>query len=121
MSSNPNPHEVGPMVATYKKIFLYLSIITVIGIVIAFMHPPVWLIVTIGLIFIISKSVVVFESLKNLLVGRNIIIIVFLMTVIFVAGLVLTGVLEYHSHIVGTQDISRQLMMEQQEEGHHGD
>jgi hypothetical protein len=121
MNSNPNPHDVAPMVKTYKKLFLYLSIITVIGIAIAIMHPPVWFIIFVGLLFIVSKSFVVFESFKNLLTGRNLIVLVFIMTVIFVTGLVLTGVFENHTHIVGTQDISKQLMMEQHEEGHHGD
>jgi hypothetical protein len=118
MSSNP--HDVAPMVQTYKKLFLYISIITIIGIAIAVLHPPLWFIISVGLIFMASKSVIVYSSFKKLLVGRNLLILVFLLTIIFVSGLLLTGIFEDKSHIVGTEDISKQLMMDQPEEGGHG-
>lgn len=117
MSSNP--HDVAPMVKTYKKLFLYLSIITIIGIAIAILHPPLWLILGVGLVFIAGKSMIVFSSFKNLLVGRNLLVIVFLLTFIFIAGLLMTAIFENNSHLVGTEDISKQLMS-QQEEGNNG-
>jgi hypothetical protein len=119
-----NPHDVAPMVKTYKKVFVYLSIITVIGIIIALLHPPVWFIVVIGLIFIVSKSVIVYEAFKNLLAGRNLIIITFLLTACFVAGLVMTGIVEDKSHLIGTEDTQKALLMEQhaapKDKGSHG-
>ncbi|MBI3602572.1 MAG: hypothetical protein HY209_06760 [Candidatus Omnitrophica bacterium] len=121
MSSNP--HDVPLMVSVYQKLFLWLSIITLIGIALAFLHISVlWLVIVLGIAFIITKGLIVFESFKSLLTGRHVIVIVFILTAIFVIGLLFLPVLNHHDYIIGTDDISKQLLMEQKDEGpHHGD
>ncbi len=121
MSSNP--HDVNVMVGTYKRLFLWLSIITLIGIALAFLHISVlWLVIVLGITFIVTKGIIVFKSFQNLLVGRQLIVMVFILTAIFVAGLLFLPVLNHHDYIVGTDDVSKQLLMEQKDEGsHHGD
>ncbi len=118
-----NPCDMGGMVGIYKRLFLWLSIITLIGITIAVLHVPLlWFVVIVGIAFIIAKGVIVFESFKNLLTGRRLIVIVFILTAIFFVGLLFLPVLNHHDYIVGTEDISKQLLMEQKDEGpHHGD
>ena len=119
MSSNP--HDVPVMVSAYKRLFVVLSIITLVGITIVVLHVPLWFVLSVGLAFIIAKSVIVFESFKNLLINRHLIVIVFILTGIFVAGLLFLPVLNHKGYIVGTEDISKQLLMEQKdEEPHHG-
>ena len=119
MSSNP--HDVPVMVSAYKKLFVWLSIITLMGIAIAILHVPLWIVLAVGLTLIITKSLIVYESFKKLLVGRNLIVIVFILTGIFVVGLLFIPVLNHKGYLVGTEDISKQLLMEQKaEEPHHG-
>lgn len=120
MSSDPK--DVNPMVSTYKKLFLILSVVTIIGISVVLLHVPLWAVLLVGLFFMFLKSVFVYESFKNLLIGRNIIIMVFVLTAVFVLGLLLIPVMNHQGYIVGTEDISKQLMMEQsQQEKKHGD
>lgn len=111
----PHPHDVSPMVATYKRLFVILSLITLIGIAVAVVHVPLWVLLSLGLIFILVKSMTVYRSFKHLLIGRKLIVIIFVLTAIFVTGLLLLPVLNHQDSIVGTQDTSRPLMMEQKE------
>ena len=124
MSSTPQ-EDIKPMISTYKKLFLTLSIITVLGIAIVLLHVPLWIVLLIGITLMIIKSVAVFESFKKLMVGRNAIIILFSLTLVFLVHLLLLPVLTHQGSIVGTVDISKQLMMDEPaaqepEEGHHG-
>jgi hypothetical protein len=127
MSSN-SQEDIKPMIATYKKLFLILSVITLIGIGLVLLHVPLWIVLLVGFSFMIIKSFVVYESFKNLLVGRNGIIILFALTVMFLITLLLLPIFNQNGHIVGTVDISKQFMMDQsgeknkveQKESSHG-
>jgi hypothetical protein len=70
----------------------------------------------------IIKSLVVYESFKKFIIGRNSIIILFLLTIIFFISILLLPLFNHKGQIVGTVDLSKQLMMEeaQQEKEHHG-
>ena len=118
-----NIQDVKPMVNTYKKLFLVLSVITLIGVAIVLLHAPLWIVLVIGLSFVAIKSAIVYETFKNLMVGKNVIIILFSLTAIFLLTLLLLPVLNHKGFIVGTEDTSKQLMMDEPqpvEEGHHG-
>ena len=113
---NANSPDTSQMVGIYKKLFGLLSIITLAGIAaVYFFYIPVWLAVACGLVLIAVKSTIVLGSFKQFLAGRNIIVIVFSLTGIFVLGLLLLPLLNHSDRLVGTQDISKQ------QEPHHGD
>jgi hypothetical protein len=117
--------DVKPMIVTYKKLFITLSVITLVGIGLVLAHIPLWIILTVGLAFILLKSFIVFEAFKKLMLGRNAIIILFGLTIFFLAHLLLLPVLTHQGSIVGTEDTSKQLMMDEPAvpahgEGHHG-
>lgn len=113
-------HDVLKMVGIYKKLFLSLVLITLLGIGVAFMHLPVWVAVVIGLTIMIVKSTVVIESFKHLLVGRWAIILIFTLTVMFVIPLVLLPLMTREGSLVGTVETSKALEAEQLPAGHHG-
>ena len=104
--------SVKPLVATYKKLFVILSIITLVGIAVAVLRVPFWVVLTVGLVFMVAKSAVVYQSFKNLLVGPRMVLmfIILFLTVSFVIGLLFLPVLNHHGYIVGTEDISAGLM-----------
>ncbi len=112
---NPHPHDVSPMVATYKRLFVILSLITLIGIAVAVVHVPIGVLLSLGLAFMLIKAMTVYRSFQHLLTGRKLIVIVFILTAIFVAGLLLLPVLNRQDYLVGTQDTSRPLMIEHKE------
>jgi hypothetical protein len=105
--------NIDPMISTYKKLFLYLSIITILGIAFVFLRAPIWIVITVGLLFIIVKSAIVIESFKKLLIGRNSLVIIFGLTITFLIALLLLPALNHQGYLVGTEDTSKQLMMEQ--------
>lgn len=123
--------NIKPLIATYKKLFFLLSAITLIGIGLVLLHVPVWLVLLAGFSFIAIKSVIVYNSFKNLLTGKNGLIVLFALTVIFLIAVLSLPFLTEKGSLVGSQDISKQLMMEQQggasekkdapaKEEHHG-
>lgn len=118
--SSENPQDVKPMVANYKKLFLILSVVTLVGIGIAVLHVPVWFVILVGVALIFAKSVIVYEFFKKLLVGRNFMFLLFFFTITTVIGLLFLPVLNHADYIVGTEDISKHILMEQKEAGHGG-
>ena len=116
-------HDVSKMVGIYKKLFLLLTMVTVAGIGIAFLHMPVWLAIAAALGIMAFKSKIVLDCFKHLLGGRQVLVVVFGLTAIFVLGLLLLPVLNHHGYIVGTQDLSKELQMQEKpvEGHHHGD
>ena len=118
-----NTHDVGKMVDIYKKLFLLLTVVTAAGIGVAFLHMPVWLAVMFALVIIAFKSKIVLDSFKHLLTGRQLIVMVFGLTAIFALGLLVLPVLNHHGYIVGTEDISKELQMQEKpaQGHHHGD
>ncbi len=123
MSANTNSPSTSQMVGIYSRLFGLLSVITLVGIAaVYFFHIPVWVAMAVGLVLIALKGTIVVDSFKQFMVGRNIIVMVFTMTGIFVLGLLLLPVLNHSDRLVGTQDISKQMQMETKEGGgHHGD
>ena len=118
---NANLPNTSQMVGIYNKLFALLAVITLFGIAaVYFFHIPVWLVVTGGIALIAVKSTVVFESFKQFMVGRNILVMVFSLTGIFVLGLLLLPLFNHGSRIAGTVDTSKQILMETKEEPHHG-
>ena len=116
-------HDVTKMVGIYKKLFLLLTVVTVLGIGIAFLHMPLWLAIVVALGIIVFKSKIVLDCFKHLLGGRQLLVMVFGLTAIFVLGLLLLPALNHEGYIVGTQDISKELQMQEKpmEGHHHGD
>ena len=121
-------HNVSKMVGIYKKLFLVLAVVTAIGIGIAFLHLPIWLALVIAFGIMLVKGKVVLDSFKFLLAGRHVLIITFALTGIFFGLVVLLPLFSHEGPIVGTQDISKEIQMEQSiaaakekpAEGHHG-
>ena len=119
---NANLPNTSQMVGIYSRLFAVLAVITLAGIAaVFFFHIPVWMVVVLGLVLIAVKSTIVFDAFKQFMVGKNILVIVFSLTGIFVLGLLLLPLMNHNSRIAGTVDISKQLLMETKEEPHHGD
>ena len=118
---NANLPNTSQMVGIYNKLFALLAVITLAGIAaVYFFHIPVWLVIVGGLALIAVKSTIVFDSFKQFLVGKNILIITFSLTGIFVLGLLLLPLFNHGNRIAGTVDTSKQILMEAKEEPHHG-
>ena len=116
-----NTHDVPQMVSIYKKLFALLVVITLLGIGIVFLHLPLWGAVLIALGIIALKGKIVVDSFKQFLIGREALMILFGLTLVFVAGLLTLPLLNHHDRLAGTEDISKQLQMEEKPmEGHHG-
>ncbi len=123
MSANTNSPNPSQMVGIYTRLFGLLSVVTLTGIAaIYFFHIPVWVAVVVGLVLIAVKGTIVVDSFKQFVAGRNIIVMIFVLTGILVLGLVLLPLLNRSDPLVGTRDISKQIQMETKEGGgHHGD
>ncbi len=115
--------SVNTMVGIYIRLFGLLSAVTLAGIAaVYFFHVPVWAAMAVGLVLIAVKGTIVVDSFKQFMAGRNIIVMVFTLTGIFVLGLLLLPLLNRSDPLVGTQDISKQIQMETKKAGgHHGD
>ena len=112
--------EVSKMVGIYKKLFTVLVIITALGIGIAFLHMPIWLAVTIALAIIFFKSAVVVESFKHLLVGRQVLVLTYGLTLCFLAGMVLLiWFNSNHGRITDTVDLSKEVQMQEKPAAEH--
>ena len=114
--------DVSKMVEIYKKLFLVLAVITALGIGVAFLHMPVWLAIVVAFAIMAVKSKIVIDSFKHLIVGRNVIILLFGLTACFFLTLLLLPYFNHEGYITGTQDISKQVQAEEKPmvEGHHG-
>ena len=120
MSANANSSSHSQMVGIYTRLFGLLSVITLAGIAaVYFFHVPVWAAMAVGLALIAVKSTIVVDSFKQFVVGRNIILLVFSLTGIFVLGLLFLPLFNHIDLLVGTQDISKQMQMETKEGPHH--
>ena len=114
-------HDVSRMVEVYKKLFILLIAITALGIILSALHMPWGLTLGLALVIIAIKSKLVFDAFKSLLVGKNVLILVFFLTIVFFASLVLLPALTHHDAIQGTEDISKKILAEHvPTEGHHG-
>lgn len=111
MSSNSQ--DVSKMVGVYKRLFIILAIVTGLGIGIAFLHLPVWVAIGIAFIIMAIKSKVVIDSFKHLIVGRNLILVLFGLTGIFFISVILLPLLNHENSITDTVDISKQIQAEQ--------
>ncbi len=124
--SNHSSTDTNQMVVAYKKLFTILSVVTLIGISIIFFHLPLWIVFVAGFVLMIIKSKALIDAFKPLLAGRQLILILFGLTAVFFIAVLLLPVFNMNNHIVGTVDISKQLMMDEKpaEHGggaHHGD
>ena len=119
---NANLPNTSQMVGIYNKLFALLAVITLAGIAaVYFFHIPVWLAAAGGLALIAVKSTIVVDSFKQFMVGRNIIVLIFALTGIFVLGLLFLPLFNHSNYLVGTQDISKNIQMAAKEEApHHG-
>ena len=115
--------DVLKMVGIYKKLFLVLTIITILGIGITFLHMPVWLAIVLAFGIIAIKSKVVIDAFKHLLTGRNVLILTIALTGVFLVALLILPLLNHEGYITGTKDISKELQMQEKpaEGHHHGD
>lgn len=119
--SSSDTHDVSKMVTIYKKLFLVLVVITAVGIGIAYMKLPLWPALVIAFAIIAIKGKVVLDAFKHLLVGRNVLILTFGLTVIFFASLLILPVWQHHGAIVGTEDVSKEYQMQEPiKPGPHG-
>ena len=117
MSSNPE--EVSKMVVVYKKLFLTLAVITSLGIAVTFLHLPLWAALVIAFVIMVIKSKVVIDSFKHLIVGRNLILILFGLTGMFFIVLLLFPLFNHEGYITDTIDLSKQIQLEQGPVGGH--
>ncbi len=120
--SSSNSEDVSKMVVVYKKLFLVLAVITALGIGIAYLHVPVWVAILIAFIIMAIKGKVVIDAFKHLIVGRNLILVLFGLTAIFFVAVIILPLLNHEGYIVGTEDLSKQIQAETKpvETGHHG-
>lgn len=114
VTASSQEHDVPMMVHSYKKLFLLLVAVTGLGIVLAYLHMPVWLAVVLGLGIIIYKSSVVVDAFKHLILGRPLLILVFAMTAIFFVSLLLGPIMTHEDPLLGTIDISKEVQRQQQ-------
>ncbi len=115
-------HDVTKMVGVYKKLFILLVSVTALGIVLTVVHMPVALTILISLSIILIKGKIVFDAFKEFLVGKNVLIILFGLTIIFFIAIVTLPLLNHENTIVGTEDLSKAIQAEQPVKGaHHGD
>ena len=120
MSANTDFPSTSRMVGIYTRLFGLLSVITLVGIAaVYFFHIPVWVAMAVGLALIAVKGTIVVDSFKQFMVGRNIIVLVFSLTGIFVLGLLFLPLFNHMDLLVGTRDISKQMQMETKEGPHH--
>ena len=118
MSEHPN---VEKMVSIYMRLFLLLVSVTALGILLSALHMPVLASVFVALSIILFKSSIVYDAFKGLLVGKNILVLVFSMTGIFFLTLLLLPFFNHEGRIVGTVDISKEIQAQEKPmEGHHG-
>ena len=129
MSSSAGSPSTSQMVGIYSRLFSLLAVITIGGIAaVYFFHIPMWLALLAGIALIAIKSSLVVDAFKQFMVGKNVILIIFGLTICFVIGLLFLPLANHASRIEGTQDISKQLQMEEKpeathhaESAHHGD
>lgn len=100
------------MVGIYRNLFFLLIVVTAAGIGIAFLHIPVWIAVGVALAIIMVKAALVWGAFKHLLAGKQVLFITFGLTAIFFAGLLILPFINSQDHLVGTEDLSRQIQME---------
>lgn len=121
MSQTHDVHEVPKMVTAYKKLFILLVSITALGMLLSVLHMPIALTIVLALTIILIKGKVVYDAFKHLLVGKNILLLVFGLTIFFFLILIVLPLLNHQNHIVGTEDISKEIQAQQHShEGHHG-
>ena len=114
-------NDVPLMVAVYKKLFILLISVTALGIVLSAIHLPVMVTIFIALSIIAFKGKIVFDSFKYLLVGKNSLILVFILTIFFFLTVLILPLLNHENMIVGTEDISKEIQAEQPFlKEHHG-
>lgn len=111
-------HDVSKMVGIYKKLFIFLVLVTALGIGVAFVHLPVWLAILIALGIIAIKTKFVTDAFKHLLVGKNGLVILFALTAIFFLGLIILPLFNHNGQIVGTVDLSKEIQMQDAPTGH---
>ncbi len=111
--------DVTKMVAIYKKLFVLLATITLIGIGIVFLKLPIWIAVVVGLLIMAVKAKIVLDAFGHLLTGRYGLIILFGLTGVFFITLILLPLLNHEGYLVGTVDISKQIQMEAQPAAAH--
>lgn len=117
MSSN-SP-DVAKIVAMYKKLFILLATITLIGIGIVYLKFPVWIAIVVGLLIMAIKTKIVLDAFGHLLTGRNGLTILFGLTAAFFITLIILPLLNHEGQLVGTVDLSKQIQMEQQPASAH--
>ncbi len=83
---------------------------------------PFWAALLLALIIMAVKSKVVIDSFKHLIAGRNSILILFGLTVIFFIAVVLLPLLNHEGQIKGTVDTSKEIQAQEKpmEVKHHG-
>ena len=114
-------HEVSAMVEVYKKLFILLVSVTALGIVLTVLHMPIAITILISLIIIGVKGKIVFDSFKHLLVGKDILVLVFGLTIFFFLMILLLPLFNHENPITGTRDISKEIQaQEPAAEEHHG-
>jgi hypothetical protein len=88
-----------------------------------YLSIPVGIAIGVAVLIMAIKSKIVWDSFKSLMAGRYLLAIVFGLTIIFVIGLLFGPVANHMGYLKGTEDLSKELQMDQKplEAHHHGD
>ncbi len=110
-------HDVPKMVEVYKKLFILIVSVTALGIVLSALHMPLFWTVIIALSIIVFKGKIVYDSFKDLLIGKNALIVVFILTIFFFLMILLLPLFNHENLIVGTEDISKDIQAQEHAQG----
>ncbi len=117
-----NHQDTNQLIALYRNLFIVLVVITLLGIAVTFLHLSPVIAVILAIVIILIKSGIVYKAFKPFLNGKNSLIILFALTIIFFLSVIVLPFFNAHNHLTGTVDISKQYDMDNKpvEGDHHG-
>lgn len=101
------------VVNLYKNLFIILSVITLLGVAVVYLHLPMSLAIVLSIIFMLIKTGIVYRLFAKFLtakLGLRILIGLSLFLFLFV---IILPVVTHHNHLQGSVDVSKELGMEQ--------
>ncbi len=117
----PSTQDPLPMIKIYRKLFIALTVLTVIGIFFAYTHTPLWVLVSVSFALIALKANAVISAFKHLIEARKFILVLFGLTGIFFLSLLVLPILNQINSLKGSVDISKEMMLrEKPSAGTHG-
>jgi uncharacterized membrane protein YagU involved in acid resistance len=115
--------EAKSVVNLYKNLFISLSVVTLLGIAVVYVHLPVSIAIILAIIFMLIKTGIVYKLFAQFLKAKLGLRILFGLSIFFFFCVILLPVLTYKNHLNGTVDISKELAQQElstTKDTHHG-